>query len=197
MGAVANQYARQNGFYALVASLLMLYYGFGPGLWSGFDHGQIYSASFHVFNWVLKGGGLCLLAVAAFSFTGSRLALLFDFLVTGVSGTLMALCAACWTIFERAVDLQNLLVLVFGAMFIRSALGSWSAYGAATRRIDDTAPGRREPASVPKAIAKPTPVHPASVHPKSLPRHGEPPPEEGYLAALAREDEDPPEPSIE
>ena len=53
--------------------------------------------------------------------------------------------------------------------------------------------GLSPPYSAPVAEA----VHPASVRPAALPKDGEPPPPEGYLAALAKEKDEPPTASFE
>lgn len=205
-----NQHARQNAFSVGIAAMVMLVYGFAFG---GFglapDLGPFYETTIHVFNGMLKIGGVALAVVAVLSFAGWRAALLCDFLISGMCGIIMALCGVYWTVQERGFDLQNILILVFGIMFVRSALMSWSLFvpDMETSGVDSgggESPkrggwfGRKStPAQGPQEPAQPEPIHPASIHPSSLPGEGEAPPEEGYLAALSREDEEPPTASFE
>ncbi len=95
----------------------------------------------------------------------------------------MVACALFWTVQEKSADLQNILILIFGAMFVRSGLVSLSIYrrGSANR-----VNGVVQEVAVPKVEA----IHPASIRPSSLPTDGEPP--EGYLAALSKEKDESP-----
>ncbi len=122
-----NQHARQNAFSVGIAAMVMMVYGFAFG---GFgmapDLGPFYENTIHVFNWMLKIGGIVLAVVAVLSLAGWRAALLCDFLVSAMCGIIMAACGVYWTVQEKSFDIQNLLILVFGVLFFRSAQVTWS-----------------------------------------------------------------------
>jgi|GEM_PF-1358780 len=201
-----DQRAKQNAFSVGIAAMVMLIYGFAFG---GFgvapDLGPFYETTIHVFNGMLKIGGVALAIVAVLSLAGLRVALLCDFLISGMCGIIMAACGVYWTVQERSFDIQNLMILVFGVMFVRSALVSWSLFGTGEAAAGEGGTptgggwfGRKSaPTQEPQEPVAPEPIHPASVHPSSLPGEGEAPPEEGYLAALSKEDEEPPTASFE
>lgn len=201
-----NQHAKQNAFSVGIAAMVMMVYGFVVG---GFgmapDLGPFYETTIHVFNWMLKIGGVALAVIALLSLVGWRPALLCDFLISGMCGIIMASCGVYWTVQEKGFDIQNLLILVFGVMFVRSAMVSWSLFesGGSTVGAGDAPTGggwfgRKSPSGQePQKPAPPEPIHPASIHPSSLPEEGEAPPAEGYLAALSKEDEEPPTASFE
>ena len=201
-----NQHAKQNAFSVGIAAMVMIVYSVIHG---GFipdpSLGPFYETTIHAFNWMLRIGGAALAVVAVLSLAGWRGALMCDFLVSGLCGILMAGCGVYWTVQEKGFDIQNILILVFGVMFVRSALVSWSLFVP-----DEAAAGGGEspkrggwfgrkstPAQGPQEPAQAEPIHPASIHPSSLPGEGEAPPEEGYLAALSKEDEEPPTASFE
>jgi hypothetical protein len=205
-----NQHARQNAFPVGIAAIVMLVYGFVFGGFSAApDLGPFYETTIRVFNWMLRIGGVALVVVALLSMAGWTAALLCDFLISGVCGSIMAACGVYWTVQERGFDIQNLLILVFGALFVRSALASWSLFATREAAAAVDSGGHESPtrggwfsrnsttAQAPREPAPPEPIHPASIHPSSLPGEGEAPPEEGYLAALSKEDEEPPTASFE
>jgi len=203
-----NRHAKENAFPAGIAALVMMLYGFAfGGIGVSPALGPFYETTIQVFNGLLKFGGLALGAVAVMSVAGLRAALLCDFLVSGLCGCLMAACAVYWTVQEKSLSVMNVLILVFGVMFIRAAFVSWSLYWPAGEQdggesVDKAAGGgwfgRKKPTPDSQVDApKADPIHPASIHPSSLPEEGQPPPDEGYLAALSKEDEDPPSASYE
>lgn len=188
-----NQHARNIAGNAAVAALLMIAYGWGIGL-SGASKSAFYNLTVDGLNWTLRIGGPALLLVAGICFAGLRIGLLLDFLVEGLCGGIMIACGAFWlarwlgSIGQVGFDLQDPIVLIFGFMFARAALHSWARFGATA-----AAPA----AAAPDLEKFPPPIHPAELHPASLPREGEPPPPEGYLAALSKENEEPPRASYE
>lgn len=185
-----NHPARQNALWAGIGAMLMLYYGWRVGF-QGTTSSDFYNATVEFFDWMLKIGGACLAVVAVLCFAGRRVGLLLDVFVSGICGTVMVLCALYWLgyglMHGSGVDLQDLLFLIFGGMFVSAARGCWTAYRASA------AAGRRQ--TIPTTVPSP-PIHPASVRPVSLPEGDEPPPD-GYLAALANEKDEPPRASFE
>lgn len=195
-----NEHAKQNAFFAGIAGLMMLGYAFGMGMSPRFDHGPVYAFSFNLFDWMLKIGGAALLIVAALCFSGRSIGMFLDAIVSKLCGIIMVGCAVCWTVYEGGLDLTNLLIGIFGVMFIKSAITNWRLYFS---RAGTGEPIRRESErrwfsgavlEPPKAQPPPgpRPIHPASLQSEVLPKDDEPPPPEGYLAALAKEKEDPP-----
>ena len=190
-----NQHARDNAIWAGIAALLMLGYGWGMG---GYSTASTYPPAYNffivLFNWTLKFGGVLLFVVAVVCVLGQRIGLLMDVFVSGMVGAIMVASAACWLgygITGVGFDMMDLLTLIFGFMFLSAARGCWVSYQATG--------GPRRPAPLVPSIAPraPEPIHPASLHPDSLPKDGEPPPPDGYLAALAKEKDEPPTASFE
>lgn len=201
-----NQDAKDNAAWTGFAALLMLAYGYLATGWS-YPAGAtaFYLFTLSLFDWMLKIGGICLLATAVVCMFGLRLGLLLDTIVSGVCGLIMILCAGTWTL-SGGFGLFAALCLIFGGIYINAARGALASYLASASQgaLPATAPAG-EPAPAPRRWfgsptppppAKPPPPkaeapHPATVRPKSLSADGAPPPE-GYLAALAKEDEEPP-----
>ncbi len=170
-----SEFARGNAIYAAIGAALLLYYGFGVGL-VGTSGSAVYNVSVDVCTLAMKSGGVAMACIAAACMAGIAKALLFDAVVAIGIGVVFALCGATWLL--TTGDWEGLLFLVFGAMFISSGRQCWNAYRS----------GAGESHGFPVQPVEPVrPVHPAEVHPDVLPKPGEPPPAEGYLAALARE----------
>lgn len=181
----------------------MCAFGFGYVMTPIFDHGEAYALSFTVFYGMLKIGGICLLLIAAVCWTGRPIALVLDAIVTTLCGLIMVGCAVCWTIFEKSMDLQNLLIFIVGIMFTRSGFANGSLFVRGEGAFEGKSGGKSwfgiptlEP---PGAQEPPVPEvpHPASLKSDALPGEGEPPPDEGYLAALSKEKDEPPSASYE
>lgn len=197
-----NRHARDNALWAGIAAALMLYYGWGTGGWAiPSDATAFYETTIRIFDWMLRIGGILLAVVAVLCFAGIRLALLMDAFVSGLCGLIMVACPAYW-ILNDGLGIQYLMYVVFGVMFLNAARGCWTAFHASGPATAGT-PSRRtgwfgvQPLPAPQAPPPPDPVHPASIHPESLPKDGEPPPPEGYLAALSKEKDEPPTASYE
>ncbi|MBN2559665.1 MAG: hypothetical protein JXQ75_01875 [Phycisphaerae bacterium] len=195
-----SQDAKDNATWAGIAGLLMLVYGWGMGL-AGTSDDDFYNTTVAVFDWMLKIGGLCMVVVAVVCFAGQRTGLLIDVLVSGTCGLIMVLCGIYWLL-NDGLYIRYMLYIVFGGMFLKAARDCWLSYFASgavpTGDAATNGAGGRgwlgvkpleppKPPNPPKAEAP----HPASIRPKSLPKDGEPPPE-GYLAALAKEEDEPP-----
>ena len=194
-----NQHAKNNAMWVGIAALLMLYFGWFAGT-VGVSDNEFYNTTVDVFNWMLRIGGICLLIVAILCFARARIGLLFDAVISGIVGLIMTLCAAYWLACGGVV-LQYLVYLFFGGLFLNAARGSWIAYAASGPESTVASSGGRgwfgvKPLEPPQPEPEPEPPHPASIRPKSLPDGDEPPPD-GYLASLAKEDDEPPTASYE
>ncbi|MCZ6817790.1 MAG: hypothetical protein O7F76_13975 [Planctomycetota bacterium] len=197
-----NQHAKQNAVWAGIAALLMLYYGWGTGGWLiPANSTAFFEATFNWFDWMLKIGGICMAVVAVLCFLGLRVALLIDVVVSGLCGSILILCPVYW-MFIVGPGLQNIVFVIFGGMFVNTARGCWTAYresggtvGTATRKQGGLF--GVEPLAPPVTPPPPEPTHPASIRPDALPKDDEPPPPEGFLAALAKEKDEPPRASFE
>lgn len=181
-----NEQARQNAFRAGIAALVMIYYGWFTGWLIPADASAFYEQLIVVFDWTLKLGGIAFGLTCLLCLAGLRAGLLLDVFVSGICGIVLVVCPAYW-LFHDGIDLQNILYLIVGLFFIGSARHSWTAF-AETFRTDPKPPL----ATTAQPVARePEPVHPASIHPAALPGEDEPPPEEGYLAALSKEPDEP------
>lgn len=203
-----NRDAKDNAVWTGIAAVLMLAYGWGIGL-RGTSDSEFHNATVAVFTWMLRTGGIALAAVTVVCALGWRVGLLFDAIVSGICGLIMAACAIYW-LTTRGFGLHYLLYLLFGGLFLSAARGCWRAYWLAARPAmskpppaPPAAPPRKwlgiETLEPPRPLTPPPkaePPHPASIRPKSLGEGNQPPPE-GYLAALAKEDEQPPTASYE
>jgi hypothetical protein len=197
-----NRDAKDNAVWAGVAAVLMLGYGWGMAGWIiPSDAGETYRLLVHVFDWMLKIGGIAMAVVTVVCALGWRVGLLLDVLVSGICGLIMAGCPLYWLL-TRGLALTYLVYILFGVLFLGAARGCWQAYrlagcpvGPAPPPAPPAAPPRKwlgiETLEPPKPPPKAEPPHPASIRPKSL-GEGDQPPPEGYLAALAKEDEQPP-----
>lgn len=181
--------ARQNAVQSAVTGLIMLLYGayLTATGWTGLVVDDLYNLAVEVFKWTLKIGGGAMLVAAVLCFTGRRIGLLLDCLLSGTCGLIMVACAAIWLTRGKGIDLQDAVILIFGAIFIRAAWVSWSIFAEASAPSEAAA---TEPPA-------PEPIHPASIHPDVLPGEGEAPPPEGFLAAMSKDKNEPPTASYE
>lgn len=201
---------RQNASVAALAGVLALAFGWG---WSttGLSDSAFYNFTVDAFNWTLRIGGLLLMGIALLCALDRHEGLLLDVFISGTMGAVLVLCGAYWTISALAsggLDPFDVLCAIFGFMFLGAARTCWAAWRV-SKASPTPAPGstpaaaehprRVAPRSGPKAPAPPPPaetVHPAAIRPASMPADGSPPPG-GYLAALAREQDEPPRASHE
>lgn len=181
-----NKYAQYNASTVAFAGFLMLFWAWysGGGWVYPADASKVFVFSLHAFDWTLIIGGVAMLIVAAICFLGQRVGLLMETIVSGAIGLVFLLCAAIWVI-GNSIGMQTILNGIFGFMFISAARSAWKMYNAGAP--DRTTSGFPvQPVRAPEA--PPTP-HPASLASSALPKDGEPAPDEGYLAALAKEED--------
>jgi len=144
---------RQTATSAFIAGVLMLLFGYYlySGNYRGVTDSQVYNASVVVFVWTLLVGGAAMLLSAVLCLLQSRWALLFDAVATGSIGALLLVIGVI-QITSGGADLNTILMLVFGVMFLRSASISWGGYrdlpgGLASPDADEPEKGREEAAS--------------------------------------------------
>lgn len=184
-----ENHSRQAASYTAFSGLVMLLYGaylFSTGFSAVSSAPAIYSAAIELFKWTLLVGGLLLLVTAVVCAVGHRAGLILDAVISGVCGALLVGCAGIWFAKGRGFDIQDAVVMIFGVILVREAMGSWKIYVASASQTGFPVDLVREP----------EPIHPASIRPESIPE-GDEPPAEGYLAAMAKDKQEPPSASYE
>jgi hypothetical protein len=120
----SRQQASEIAFSAAIGAGLMLFVGFFFNL-KGIGNSDFYDLSVDGFTWMMKIGGALMAVVAALLWAGLRPALLVDAILTLALGLLMLIIGAVWMAFR---DYQGILLLIFGAIYLRSGWGSWAAF---------------------------------------------------------------------
>jgi len=167
---------------ALPGIVMLLYSQFSGRLAHMDEHGAIYNFCADLFNYMLLIGAFAFLAIAAFCLTGRLVAMLSDAAVSFICGGIMIACSIVWIVSFKSIPFNSIMFGIVGFILVRSGLGSLDMY----RRLIVTAPDAGTP-SPPSAPQEPAAPHPASQASSALPKDGEPPPPEGYLAALSKE----------
>jgi len=168
---------------AAFAGLLMLFYAWYTGGWVyAADASQFFVFTLHLFDWMLLIGGIAMIVVAVVCYLGARIGLLLEAIVSGLCGLIMITCAGTWAI-NGSMGLNTMLIGFFSLTFLSGAGSAWRMYAGTSSKGGRSAVR----VSTPVAPAAPPTPHPASRASSVLPKDGEPPPEEGYLAALSRE----------
>lgn len=170
-----NQNAKLNASTVAFAGALMLFWSWYSGSWTYPDFATV------MFDWMLLVGGIAMIGVAVVCYLGARIGLLLETIVSGICGVIMLVCAGTWIV-KGLMGINTVLIGIFGVMFVSAARSAWSMYQS------DSGSGPHVAAQLAAPVAPPPP-HPASQASPALPKDGEPPPEEGYLAALAKEEE--------
>jgi hypothetical protein len=192
-----------------ISALIMLIVGWAVAA-KGISASTFYNTTVDVFFWSLRIGGIAMAIAAALCAADFRIGLLLEAITSAVCGLLMTLIAVYWLIDAGGLDLQYLLYVIFGGGFLTTATSTMRSYQALRAQGGhNPAAGAERTGGVfgvpggggqsPPYQRAPVPeaVHPASVRPASLPKESEPPPPEGYLAALAKEKDEPPTASFE
>jgi hypothetical protein len=183
--------ARRNAVYTLVMGLVLLLYGWTTGPLYDDTLGSFYNSTIDVFFATLRFGAVVFIVIAVLAFAGLRWALLLDSLASMICGLVMLLCGGYW-IMETGFSLMPGLFVLFGVLFLKAAMSSFSLFkqgDSISPRAAALAPTESDAGNSHAA----EPPHPASLHPDSLPGEDQPPPPEGYLAALSKEQSDPPD----
>ncbi|MBK8269533.1 MAG: hypothetical protein IPK83_15015 [Planctomycetes bacterium] len=174
-----NRHASQNAGMAAFAGLILLVFG----IWylrhpmsPAFKRGEFYEFLFVLFRWTLCIGGVSLLGVAVICMIGKSIGLLLDAIVSGLVGILLLVCAVGWICYESSVDLTNIVVLLVSLMLLKEGYANFNLWRVTA-----------EAGLVPRAVVPRPEAPPVKIASGILPKEGEPPPPEGYLAALAKE----------
>lgn len=147
-------------FSAFIGAALMLYVGFGMNL-SGVSDSAFYNGSVAAFTWTMKIGGIAMGAVALLLWAGLRPALLVDAVLAAAIGAVLMGTGLVWM---ANGDMQGILNLVFGVLFLGAAKTSWQAHrfasgvqagGFPVEAVDDL---RREPAPTAPPATPPDPA---------------------------------------
>ena len=166
----------------LPGAVMLVYWGLSSPIY--YEGQTLSNFANTLFFGMLFVGGIALLLIAALCVSGRLVAILADAIVSFACGAVMIGCAAIWCL--KGIGIQDILFLIFGLMFCRNGLSCFDMY----RRLIITAPEAKTASAIPsKPVAPPVP-HPASQASSALPKDGEPPPPEGYLAALGKEKDD-------
>ncbi len=196
-----SQSAQDNAVWAALIAAVMLAYAYLMGT-RGISSSSIFNAAVLVFNWTLWLGGFAFLLVAAIGFCGFRGSLLISSVVSAICGLAFVGSNLCRLALGSPRVLNYWIALVFGCLLLKSAHTAWSWYRADAAGAGDRSRSEADADSarhwlrrrqVPSSPPSNEPPHPASFRPTGLPADGSPPPG-GYLAALAREEDPPPNP---
>ena len=123
-GELSRQSRGEGAVSAAIGAALMLFVGFGLDL-KGLADSRLYNVSVDGFTWTMKVGGILMGMVAVLLWAGWRPALLADAILTMAIGAIMIFAGAVWL---SQSDMEGFLLLVFGAVFLRSGWGSWIAH---------------------------------------------------------------------
>ncbi len=150
---VAREQMRQTAFSALLGAAMMLFVGFVFGL-KGVGDSATYNTSVDAFTWTLKVGGIVMLVAAGLCWSGWRGSLWVDAVLAGTIGLVLLGIAMVWMGYG---DYQGFLVLIFGAMFMHSALGSWRGHQSLAQRMGSIPTGGPRNAGVAGEPSEPSP----------------------------------------
>lgn len=165
---LARNAAGNSGF----AAVLMLFFGFYRWGSYGTSESALYNFSVPLLTWTLLVGGALLGAASLLSMRGMHGALALDAAVSALCGVIFLFVGLLWT-WHDGLGFNSLLIL-FGVMYLRAARETWSFFRAPAEAVD----------AIP--VATPVAPPPAAVPDPALPAPHEPPPPDGYLAALGR-----------
>lgn len=181
-----NRYAKLNAPMVTLAGAVMLFWAwYTRGGWSyPASASAFFVFTLHAFDWMLLVGGAAMVTVGIVCFSGARIGLLLESIVSGICGVVMLVCAGTW-LSNGSLGPNTILIGFFGFTYVSGARSAWAMYRGSAATPGP--PGVR--VSAPVVPAAPPPPHPASQASSALPKDGEPPPEEGYLAALAKEED--------
>lgn len=171
---------RATSFWAFLGGALLLYFGVRlRGLTSNLDS-PTYAQSLVLYVWSLRIGGAAMIVAGAACLTGRAIAVLFDAVVCAVTGVALVIVLVTWI---ANGDSDWLLTAIIAAMFLVAAAHSWRDF---SRRPRGAITERAVPPVAPAARPR---VRPSAAEPSEPAPAAEDEPPDGYLAALAREEE--------
>ena len=187
-----NDALRSTGSSAAFSAAVMLLVGFYFGR-TGISDSALYNTAVAATTWSMRLGGLGMVVVALLCYSGQRLGLLLDAVVGLGAGGLIAAASLLCILMDlgrgKSLDVNDLIFTIVGFGTAAAARGSWALYRGSDPGTPSSSAPRAGSRGAPPAPPAAEPVHPASIRPASL--QGDAPPPQGYLAALAREDESP------
>jgi hypothetical protein len=186
-----NEHARGNATHTLIAGIVLLIVFWWYTDFGGFSEDSVFNILADVSIWTFRIGGVALVLISLSLFAGRSIGLLLDAVVSACIGIVMLACGVYGAAIYEESRLYYLLFALFGLIFSKAAYNSFQAYKHRPAEEFGAAPASAM-AGGPEKPPADEPVHPASVHPDALPEDGEPPPDDGYLAALSKEKDEPP-----
>ena len=165
----------------------------------GASDSVVYNLSITIFLWTMRAGGTAMLVIAALAYLGWRPILAIDGVIASLTGVIMLATALIWVVNR---DLDGVLMLVFGGLFVRSGMQSWALFRSA-RPPELERSIAEAPAPVDEHIAGGTSAGEGLLagllasrkradkqeERVVMPKHDEPAPE-GFLADLGRSSEE-------
>jgi len=121
----ASYHMKETAFSAAIGAAMMMFVGFYLN-YQGIGDSRIYNLSVDGFTWMMKGGGGLMGLVAVLLWAGIRPMLMVDALLAMGVGGLMIVIGVIWL---GNQDMEGILLLLFGLVFISSGWRSWLAYG--------------------------------------------------------------------
>jgi hypothetical protein len=192
-GELVRHVVRGTAFWSALCGALMLFYGVGQ--WISFSDSAVFGAALQVWVWTLRIGGATMLLVAALCLVGLPIALLLDAMACCLIAILLGVTGLLFVVTSGVHEVNGWLSMIFAAVFVNAGWRSWQAFAMwrtmTGRRVAHPAP------SPPVALREDSGSHGAldALRRRALATnthdvqtsHEES--ADGYLAALAHEDE--------
>jgi len=159
-----------------ICGAFMLYYGLRE--WESLLDSPLYAFAVHTWAWTLRIGGGAMLVIALLALTGMKIAARIDAVASVVVALMFAFTGV---IFLFHGDNDGILSLIFTAVFAHAGWRSWRLW----MQIPISSPHDSGITQARHVIPN-TDTDPSG---RSATQAPEPPPPEGYLAALARENQ--------
>jgi hypothetical protein len=125
---ILHQQMRQTASSALLAAGLMLLFAYVTWTLRGVSDSPIYNLAVGAFPWTLLFGGLLMLSSALLCWAKTRNALLLDAVSAGTIGAALILIGIVQIAHDGPRNINAILMLLFGFLFLRSAHASWGAH---------------------------------------------------------------------
>jgi hypothetical protein len=175
---------RRNVWPAAVAAVLMCYFGFNAPWAFAPGASPFLKASAYLFDYTLQIGGIAMAVLAVWCWLGMITALAVDGVVSLLIGVLFILSGGGMLMYG-GVDLNAILIILFGMMFFGSGRHNWRTYRHLAR-------GGRVVAEVYTETFQPPvpPARPVAPAPEPPPGAGSSVPEDDHADQPALEEDD-------
>lgn len=204
---------RRNVWPAAIAAVLMCYFGFDAPWVFNSGASPLLKNSAHLFDYTLQIGGVVMAGVAVWCLLGMVAALAVDGVVSVAIGLLFILSGG-GMVMAGSIDLNSILIILFGTMFFGSGRYNWRTYchlakgGRVVEQVyeetflppaapvesarspeapipvESPAPIERPTFAEPSTPAEPTAAETPAPEGPDIPEPEAPP--EGFLAAMAK-----------